>query len=395
LEPFIKNRSIKSFKNIKRKTTKMKTQNAIIFTLILAVLAACGGDGTEAIKAKIEKLKQQQSETKAEIEKLEKSLVALGDSSSKKNVKIKEVAVSTVAPKEFRHFLEIQGKVDSDKNVLVSSLTAGTIMKILVNRGDNVKKGSVLAIIDDDLIKKGIGELQTNIELAKTVYEKQKNLWDQKIGTEVQYLQSKATYESLKKKMDQLEEQQSAYRIKATIDGTVDEIYPNEGEITAPGQPFFRIVNTSGFKVIAEIGEGYINKVKKGNKVLLYFPDIDYTMETYVKVVSDVISPVNRTFLVEFELKNTPPNLKANMLTYVKILDYSKSGAIVIPVNTIQHSEAGDFVYTVKNKKAVKTNIKTGAIYRTDAEIISGLSEGDQIITVGYQDMTEGQEVKF
>ncbi len=372
----------------------MKTQNTILLAIVLAVLTACGTK-VDAIKKEIAEKKKAQSELKAELEQLEKDLIAAGDSSAFPKAKVKDISVTTITPKGFQHYLEIQGKVDSDKNVLVSSMAAGTIMKIQVNRGDYVKKGSVLAIIDGEVISRGIEELQTNIALTKIIYEKQKNLWDQKIGTEVQYLQAKTTYEGLQKKLEQLKEQESAYRIKATIDGTIDEIYPNEGELTAPGAPAFRIVNTSGFKATADIGEGYIDKVKKGNKVLLYFPDIDYTIETYVKVISDVISPVNRTFAVEFDLKNAPKNLKANMLTYVKIQDYTKPSAIVIPVNVIQHSESGDFVYTVKNNKAVKTIIKTGTVYRTDAEIVSGLNEGDQIITVGYQDMVEGQTVKF
>ena len=370
--------------------------NKILFTLLIAALiSACGGDKITELKTKIEDLKKLQSETKAEIEKLEKELIAAGDTSSKSKIKIKDVSIATIAPKEFKHYLEIQGKVDSDKNVLVSSMAAGTIIKINVNKGDYVKKGSVLAVIDDDVIQRGIEELQTNLDLTKIIYEKQKNLWDQKIGTEVQYLQAKTTYEGLQKKMEQVREQQSAYKIKATIDGTVDEIYPKEGEGTMPGMPAFRIVNTNGFKATADIGEGYIDKIKKGNKVLLYFPDIDYTMESNVKVISDVISAVNRSFTVEFELTNIPKNLKANMLAYVKILDYSKPSTIVVPINIIQHSESGDFVYTVKNNKATKTSVKTGMTYRADAEIISGLTEGDQIITIGYQDMVEGQVVKF
>lgn len=220
-------------------------------------------------------------------------------------------------------------------------------------------------------------------------------LWDQKIGTEIQFLQAKNNYESLLKRMDQLKEQQDAYKIKATIDGTVDEIYPNEGEVTGPGAPAFRIINTSAFKVTAEVAEGYINKVKKGNKAVIYFPDIDFTMETTVKVVSNVISPINRTFLVEFDIKNAPQNIKANMLTYVKILDYNNPSILVVPVNVIQHAGTGDFVYTIVNSKAVKKAITTGNIYRTDAEVTSGLNEGEQLIIVGYQDVAEGQAVKF
>jgi membrane fusion protein (multidrug efflux system) len=373
----------------------MKTQNTFLLAIVIAaVITACGGNKIDAIKAKIEKLKKQQSETKVEIEELQKSLIAAGDS-SKSKVKVKDVAVAEVTAKEFKHYLEIQGKVDSDKNVLISARASGTLTKIYVNKGDVVRAGSLLAMIDDDVIQSSIQDMQTNLALSKTIYEKQKALWDQKIGTEIQYLQAKTNYESLTKKLDQLKQQQDAYKIKATIDGTIDEIYPNEGEVIGAGMPAVRIINTSAFKVTAEIAEGYINKVKKGDKVTLFFPDINYTMETTVKVVSNIISPTNRTFLVEFDLKNAPQSLKANMLTYVKILDYSKPSVLVIPVNIIQHSETGDFVYTVVNSKAVKTNIQTGSIYRTDAEVISGLKEGDKIIVLGYQDVTNGQAISI
>jgi membrane fusion protein (multidrug efflux system) len=375
----------------------MKIQNTIIFAVALALLTACGGGdkgGVNAKKEQIAKLKKQQNELKSEIAKLEAELKASGYKDST-NVKIKEVTVTPVQAKEFKHYLEIQGKVDSDKNVLVSYKAAGTVTRINVNKGDYVRAGSVLATIDDETMRKGLKELNTNLELTKTVYEKQKSLWDQKIGTEIQYLQAKASYESLQNRLAQMNEQLDAYRIKAPIDGTVDEIYPNEGELAAPGMPAFRIVNTSGFKVTADIAEGYISKVKKGNKTFIYFPDIDYTMETYVKVVSDVISPTNRTFTVEFDLKNAPKDIKSNMLAYVKILDYSKPATFVIPVNVIQHSETNDFVFVVKNNKAVKTQVKVGSVYKTDAEIVSGLNEGDQIITLGYQDVLDGQGVKF
>lgn len=373
----------------------MRTQNTIILAVIFGLLTACGGGSDiDKKKAKIAELKVKQNELKAEIAKLEGELKAAGVKDSS-NEKIKEVTVMPLQTKEFKHYLEIQGKVDSDKNVLVSYKTGGTVLRILVNKGDYVKAGTTLATIDDNGVRKGVEELKTNLELTKTVYEKQKALWEQKIGTEVQYLQAKASYESLQSKLAQVNEQLDAFRVKSPIDGTVDEIYPNEGELAAPGMPAFRIVNTSGFKVTADIGEGYIGSISKGNKASIYFPDIDYTMETYVKVVSDVINPVNRTFTVEFDLKNAPKNIKANMLAYVKILDYSKPSSIVVPVNLVQHTETNDFVFIVKNKKAVKTLVKVGTIYRTDAEILSGLNEGDQIITLGYQDVLDGQGVKF
>jgi RND family efflux transporter MFP subunit len=373
----------------------MNAQNTFFLAALLSLMTACGGpNDIEKKKEKLAELRKQQSELKAEISVLEKELKDAGYNDGA-NVKVKDVQILTVQPKEFKHYIEVQGRVDSDNNVAVSAKAAGTITRVFVKTGDFVKAGTVLATIDDEAMRKGVQELQANLDLVKTVYEKQKSLWEQKIGTEVQYLQAKTNYESLVKRKEQLNEQLDAYRVKATVEGTIDEIFPNVGELVSPGMPVARIVSTTGLKVMADIAEGYSNKVHKGNKASIYFPNIEYTMDTHVKVVSNMINPVNRTFAIEFDLKNAPKNIKANMLAYVKVLDYNKPSSIVVPVNVVQHSETADFVYVVKNNKAVKTEIKTGAVYRTDAEVLSGLQEGDQVIVVGYQDVVDGQVVKF
>ena len=377
----------------------MRTNIHILFVAAMLVLASCGNkNDIESKKAKLEDLKKQQGELKVNIETLEKEIstaLAASGKTEADNTKYKLISVTTVTPAPFKHYIEIQGKIDSDKNVLISAKASGTITKIYVNKGDQVRAGSILATIEDAAISRGVEELETNLRLVTTIYEKQKSLWDQKIGTEIQYLQAKANKEALEKRLAQTKEQQDFTKIRATIDGTVDEIYPNEGEVTTMGAPAFRIINTSNLKIVADIAEAYTGRVKKGDKVILYFPDLEETRESVITNVGDIINEVNRTFKIEAKLVGNSKSLKANMIVYVKILDYVTSSSIVIPINPVQHSEEGDFVFLFENGKAKKTPIKIGKTYQNSAEVVSGLKEGDKLVTLGYQDIVNGQPIKF
>jgi RND family efflux transporter MFP subunit len=227
------------------------------------------------------------------------------------------------------------------------------------------------------------------------VYEKQQSLWQQKIGTEMQFLQAKANKESLEKRMLQLKQQHDLTRVSAPISGTVDEIYPKEGELTAPGMPICRIINISKLKVTAEVAEAYMSKIKKGTVVSLYFPDINYTTDSYITSVSDIINQVNRTFSIQASLPTINVPIKANMTVYLKILDYYNPSVITVPLNVIQYSDEGAYVYIAENAKAKKVPVAVGNIYKTTAEIIAGLQEGDRLITVGYQDMVDNLPIRF
>lgn len=374
----------------------MKTLHYISFTSLIALLVACGPkDQVAELKAKIKEKKDQTAALRAEITTLEAELKKAGGDSANNKAKVKLVAIKDIAAKPFSHYIEIQGKIDSDKNVTIAPKTAGTITRIYVHRGDYVRAGSVLAIIEDDMVRKGMDQLQVNLDLATTAYNKQKALWDQKIGTEIQYLQAKTQKESLERQMDQMKEQQDMTRIKATIDGTVDEIFPKEGELAVPGMPAFRIVNTSNLKVRAEVAEGYVGKIKKGDKVILHFPDINENRDSYITNVGDVISSASRTFPVEAQLIGNSRNFKANMITYLKIQDYKSAKALVVPLNVIQRDADGTYVFLAINGAAKKTYVKVGKIYKTDAEILEGVKEGDKLITIGYQDLVDAQRIKF
>jgi len=361
-------------------------------SLAVALFACKPATDLEKKEAELAEYKKQYEELEGKIASLEKEIAEAG---GKKNVtKPVYVAVDTLQPGVFRHYVEVQGKVDTDKNITLVSKASGTVEKIYVQKGQFVKAGTLLASIDDAIIKTSIEEVNTALSFAASVYDKQKRLWDQKIGTEIQYLSAKNNKESLERKKESLIEQYKLTKIKAPIDGTIDEIFPNQGEVTAPGAPVFRIINSSNFKILAEIPESYVSKIRKGDEAILSFPDVEETATSKVTVVSDVVNPINRSFQVELDAKNIK-KLKANLIANVKIKDYEKSDVITIPINVIQHSELGDYVFVVEKGVAVKKMITTGKTYKTSAEVLSGLNKGDKLITVGYQDVVDGQPVIF
>ncbi|MCU0428642.1 MAG: efflux RND transporter periplasmic adaptor subunit [Cytophagaceae bacterium] len=375
----------------------MKTFHYIsVAAASVVFLAACSsGTDLEKLKGELKVKKDSYIALKSEIDSLEAQVRKLEGDSGAQDAKKKLVSVQDVAIRPFAHYLEIQGKIEADKNVLISSKASGTILRINVNRGDQVRAGQVLAVIEDDLIVKGIAQLQTNLDLATIAYNKQKALWDQKIGSEIQFLQAKTNKESLEKQLAQLQEQQEMTRVVATVDGTIDDIYPKVGELAGPGAPICRIINTSNLKVRGDVAEGHISKVKKGNKVVLEFPDLNQTRESYITSIGDIINPASRSFVVEAKLPGNTNNLKANMITYLKIQDYSVARAFVAPLNVVQRDKAGTYLFVAENGVARRKAVKLGSIYKTDVEILEGLKEGDKIITVGYQDVVDGQNIKF
>jgi RND family efflux transporter MFP subunit len=287
----------------------------------------------------------------------------------------------------------VQGKVDSDENVAVSSEMPGTITKIYVKLGDMVSKGQTLAETDNKAILQGMEEIKTNLELVNTLYEKQKSLWDQKIGTEVQYLQTKTQKEGLERRLASMNEQLKMTKIVSPIDGTVDELNIKLGSATAPGFPAIRIVNLRNLKVKAEMAENYAKKVKTGNKVTVILLDTKDTLSTEIAYAAKVINPLNRTFTIEVNLAEG--DFHPNMVAKLMINSYtSPKPTIVIPVGTIQTDlEGNNFVFINKGNKAVKRSIVKGAEYNGEAEILSGLIANDQLVSEGYENINEGDQL--
>ena len=375
----------------------MKRLLGISSIALMLGLAACGGGDDK--EKQLEELKAEQQKIEAQIAALEAELKAEGKlaANEKKTV---PVTVEPVNQNTFRHYLEVQGKVEFDQNVLVSAKVPGVLTSVRVQRGDRVSKGQTMATIDAQVLEQNIAEVKTRLELANIAFEKQKNLWDQKIGTEMQYLTAKNNKEALERSLATLQQQRDQYNIKAPISGVVDDVMPNSGEAVAPGVGIIRVVNTEGGKIVAEVSEAYQAKLNKGDDAVVFFPDLNQEVETKVDVVGNYINPTSRTFNVELRLKNGKEiNLKPNMVAVVRIQDYKNEGVVVLPINLVQKDEKSQYVYVAQKEGdkyvAARKEVKTGMSYKGNVEVLSGLSANDQVITAGYQSVNEGQPVVF
>lgn len=376
-------------KNYIQSSCRRMAQLVVILIAGSILLSACSNEKTESLsdlKEKQAELKTQLSEISAKISKLE------GDSGKKYVL----VEAAPVTPSIFKTYVTAQGRIDAEESVSLSSEMPGTITKINVKTGDPVHKGQVLAETDARALQQGISDLQTNTELVNQLYDKQKNLWDQKIGTEVQFLQAKTQKESMEKKMGTLQEQVRMTKIISPIDGTVDAVDIKLGQLTAPGMPAIRVINLNNLKVKAELAESYASKVHKGDEVIIKFPDTNDTISSKVSYSARSINPMNRTFGVEILLDNKK-EYHPNQIAILNINDYrSQKPVISVPLNYIQKDLKGQgFVLVAENNKAVRRNVSLGKEYNGKVEIKNGLNEQDFLITSGYDGLNEGDAIKL
>lgn len=363
--------------------------------LIAVLIAACGGGPAQDKAAELAKLKEQKAALDAKISALEKEVNAANPVAQR----IRTVGLTEVQSGPFRHYIDMQGKVDADQSVAVTSKMPGTLTRVLVNNGDQVRKGQLLAILDDDLMLKGLAELELQLKTAEDLYQRQKALWDQKIGTEVQYIQAKTQKEALEQRIASTKSQWGQTRIYAPIAGTVDYVILKVGQAISPGMPLCNILNLTNLKVKGEVPEAYASKVRKGDPVVLSFPDLKKEFNSRVTYVSGSINPTNRTFSVECALPGGK-DFRANMIAVMKIVDYQAANAVTVPVNVIQTDATGDFVLVAeksgeKQGTVKKVPVKQGVNYNGQVEILSGLKKGDQIISTGFQDVNAGEIVGF
>jgi RND family efflux transporter MFP subunit len=379
----------------------------ITIGLVFLTVACGGGNSLEAKKGSLEKLKKQALELNAQIANLEKEIEKAG---GKDQVKASLVTVALITNQEFNHYIELQGKVESESVSFITPRAGGGQVKALyVKRGDRVRKGQLILQLDNTLIKQSAAAAAQNLEtvkaqaaLAKSVYEKQKNLWEQNIGSEIQLMTAKtnadASASQLKAATEQLgmvKDQLSFTSVYSDVDGVAEEVNVKVGELFGgPGQ--IKIVNTDKLKLTSAVPENYAGKVKVGTEATFVFPDIQKTVEGKLNVVGSVIDPLSRSFFVEAKLP-LDKNFRPNQLVQVKIKDYSKKDAIIIPINLIQNDDKGKFIYVAVAEKgkliARKKMITVGEFYGNNIEIISGLSAGEQMITEGYQSLYDGQNI--
>jgi len=365
--------------------------------VISILLAGCSAATKEEDKqARLEKLKSEQAKVTSEIQKLQAEI--LKENPEAASARAKNVTVTELLPKAFDHYIQTQGNVETDNNVMVSAKSMGVVTQIFVSEGQAVSKGQVLAQIDNSVVVAGIEELESQLTLANTVFERQKNLWDQKIGTEVQFLQAKANKESLEKRLTSLKEQNEMTRIKAPIAGTLDELNVKIGENIAPGMPAARVVNSTDLKVKANVSEAYVTSIRKGNKVAVIIPELKKELVATVTFVGRSIDPVSRTFAVEVKLPNHP-DLRPNMTATLRVVFDSYASALVVPVNVIQDINGEKVVYVAElnGNQAIarKRVVEVTGVYDNQAQVKSGLAKGDKIISFGYQGLSDGEIVKI
>ncbi len=371
--------------------------NRIIVLFAAGVMAACSAASPDEKEERLSKLKEQHADLTAEIEKLEAEIAAANPDSAQADVKAKSVGVEVVKPGPFNHYVQTQAQVQSENNVHVSARSMGVVTKVYVNEGDAVKKGQVLAQIDNSVITRGIETAKTQLQLATAVFERQKNLWEQKIGSEVQFLQAKTNKETLEKQLASLQEQNEMTRITAPISGTVDAVSVKVGENIVPGMPAVRVVNNADLKLNAKVSEAYATRIGKGNRVIVDIVELGKQIEARVTFVGRTIDPLSRTFDVEVELPSNP-DLRPNMTATVKVIFQTEDKAMVVPVSVIQTINDEKVIYLAEKDgnqiRARRKVVTVNGVYGGMASI-TGIDPGDTLITVGYQSLNEGDFVKI
>ena len=377
----------------------MKTK--YLFPIIILIAAACGesneNKSLEAKKTELEKARKEFQDLKMKIVGLETELSAMDPEFARQNNKAVLVSTFVAEHKPFEHKVEVRGAVQSRRNVMLSAQTAGEIRRINVREGQNISAGQVLIELDADVIRKTIDELKTSIELATTVYEKQSKLWEQKIGTEVQYLQAKNNKESLEGKLATAYAQLNLAIIKAPFSGTVDELPARLGEMAAPGIPLIRIVSTDEMYLKSDVSERFIGRFKAGDKVDILFPLLNKKLESQIASLGQVINEENRTFEVEVKLPKVDFIVKPNQVVVLQLRDYVNQEALAVPTRLIQRDEDGQYIYVVEKREnatvARKVHVATGISSVNETEIVEGLKGEEQIVDQGFRDLTEGVEV--
>lgn len=344
-------------------------------------------------KAKLEQLKKQQDDLNKQITDLQAEIIKLDPSANPEKAKL--VAVEKLSTENFNHFINLQGKVDAQNIAYVMPRgQGGQVTAVYVKQGDYVKKGELLLKLDDAVIRKQIDQAQTQLKYAQDLYQRRNNLWKENIGTEVDLTTAKNNVDQAQHQLDILNEQLSYSNVYAEINGVADQVTIHVGETFPSTTGYIRLVNTGDLKVTAQVPENYLDRVKVGSTVKIIFPDLNDSIMSKINVASNVIDPNSRTFQIEAKLPSKAL-YKPNQLAYVRIMDYAASNTLTIPVNTLQTDEQGKYVLVAVNENgkmyARKKHVEIGEMYNNQLEIKSGLSEGDVLITDGFQNLYDGQ----
>lgn len=386
----------------------MRTILSLVF--VIAVFISCGDKKVQSIDDVIatkdlKEIRARKSELDIKMHELAADIKKLNAEIEKLDVNKKVPLVTAITLKNdvFNHYLELQGNVQTKQNVLIYPEVAGTLEAVYVKEGQKVTKGQALGKIDDAGMTQQVAQLEATAALAKTTYERQKRLWDEKVGSEIQFLQAKTNYEATKNQVAQAKKQIDKYTIRAPFSGVIDDVIKNKGTVVAPGmgQEVFRIVNLGNMYIEADIPETYVTNVTVGKEVKINFPVLDKNLETTVRQTGNFINPANRTFKIEVAVPNKDRSIKPNLTAKLKINDYTNPEAILIPQSIISENAEGDqYVYVIKNLEGVngiatQTIVKTGKTQGDVIEVLEGVSVGDVLIKAGARSVKNGQEVKI
>ncbi|MBM1105442.1 efflux RND transporter periplasmic adaptor subunit [Aurantibacter crassamenti] len=386
-------------------------RNISYFLIVTVLLVSCGGNQPTSIddviaNGNLESLRAKKSEFSIQQQQLTANIQLIDSAIASKSGEEKLPLVTTViaTAQNFNHYLELQGNVKTKQNVLIYPEMSGTLQRVYVKEGQKVSKGQILASIDDGGMSSQIAQLRTQTELAKTTFERQERLWEQKIGSEIQYLQAKAQYEANESAIKQAESQLGKSTIRAPFSGIIDNVIKDQGTVVSPGpgSEVFRIVNLSDMYIEVDVPETHLSGIVKGKDAVVYFPVLGDSVHTKIRQTGNFINPNNRAFTVEIPVPNKNGNIKPNLTARVNLNDYSNAEAILIPQSIISENAEGDqYVYLAKangteNHASVHRQIiVTGKTQGSVVEILSGISDGDQLVKEGARSVKDGQNVEI
>jgi membrane fusion protein, multidrug efflux system len=373
----------------------------LLAALLLTGLVGCGKEtaSLDAKKAELATLLKDRSAMDKKITDLEAEISKLGGKSDAPSAL--PITVSKIEPKNLQHFIRVQGQVVADNSVMVSPRMGGTYTQVLASEGSSVGKGQLLAKVDDDVLRKSVDEINVQLTLARSLYQKQQNLWDQKIGSEVQLMQAKAQKDALEQRLATTQEQINMSRVVAPISGMVEQVMAKAGEGAIPGMPVCRIISLSDLRFKAELSESYIPYLKKGDVVKIKFASLGEEVIAKVSSIGQSVNPSNRTVTVLVDIPANTPNIKANLVGEIAINDETRPNALSVPQEYIQKGADGSFVMVAEpvgngqGHVARKVVITTGIRADNEIEAVTGLQVGQLLIQEGYQNVRDGDKVSF
>lgn len=384
-------------------------KHIITLSFLAILLASCNGDKKNTVEKVLEKnnledIRTKRAELVADQDAIHSKIKLLDDRIKTLDTTQNIPLITTIIAKQevFNHVLELQGNVTTKNLLTITPEFNGILTNVYVTEGQRVTKGQILAKIDDGGLTQQLAQYQIQANLAKTTFERQERLWNQKIGSEIQFLQAKSSYQAQQEAINQIQQQLNKTTVRAPFSGTIDDVITEKGSVVGAGQtPLMQIVNLNNMYIETDVPESYVSDVIKGKNVVVEFPVLGKTIDTKIRQAGDIINPANRTFKVEIDVPNKDQSIKPNLTARLKINDYTNTKAILVPQSIISENAEGEqYVYVVKNKKdndegvVSKVIIKTGRTQGDVIEVLSNIENGAELIKEGARSVKDGQTVK-